>query len=81
MKRWHLSKEEKSFLISSIMHYYEHERGEPIGELAADGILEFMLSTIGLYGYNKGLEDARRTLAERMQSLEDELYALQQPLR
>ncbi|GIQ63478.1 DUF2164 domain-containing protein [Paenibacillus cisolokensis] len=71
-----LPREEKEALIERIRLYFEEERSETIGRLAAEQLLDWMLGEIGPYAYNQGVEDARVLIAERSQSLDDELYAL-----
>ncbi|ALS28514.1 hypothetical protein IJ21_31200 [Paenibacillus sp. 32O-W] len=71
-----LPREEKEALIERIRLYFEEERSETIGRLAAEQLLDWMLGEIGPYAYNQGVEDARVLAAERSQSLDDELYAL-----
>ncbi len=71
-----LTKEQREALVSEIQYYYEVERSETMGELAATDILEFMLKTIGPHVYNQALEDARKMLNDRFAAVEDELYAM-----
>ena len=71
-----LPREEKEALIERIRLYFEEERSETIGRLAAEQLIDWMLGEIGPYAYNQGVEDARVLIAERSQSLDDELYAL-----
>ncbi len=55
----HFTKEEKQRMMNDLQHYYEVERGEEIGYIAAEQILDFMLDNIAPTIYNKGVEDAR----------------------
>lgn len=73
-----LSKEERDILIGEVQHYFAMERGETIGELAADQFVSFMLKTIGSSVYNQALKDARKMLSDRFMAIEDELYAMEQ---
>jgi len=75
-----LPREQKETLIEAVQQYYETERGETIGSLAAEAFVDFMLSAVGPHAYNAGVQDARRVLSERMAAAEDELYALEKPL-
>ncbi|MBD2872735.1 DUF2164 domain-containing protein [Paenibacillus arenilitoris] len=74
-----LPREQKDRLIASVQQYFELERSETIGSIAAEQLLDFMIKEIGPHVYNEAMADARRALAERMQTLEDELYALEKP--
>ncbi|MUG46805.1 DUF2164 family protein [Paenibacillus woosongensis] len=72
-----LPREQREQMISLIQEYFEVERGEQIGDLAADGMLEFFLKQIGPYVYNQALSDSRQLVNERMASLEEDIYALE----
>jgi uncharacterized protein (DUF2164 family) len=75
-----LPKEQKEQLVLHIQQFFELERSETIGTIAAEQLLDFMIKEIGPHVYNSAINDARKTVLERMQSLEDELYALEKPL-
>ncbi|MDQ8738651.1 DUF2164 domain-containing protein [Paenibacillus sp. LHD-38] len=75
-----LPKEQKEQLAARIQHYFELERSETIGSIAAEQLLDFMIQEIGPHLYNHAINDARKAVLERMQTLEDELYALEKPI-
>ncbi|WP_337098491.1 DUF2164 domain-containing protein [Paenibacillus sp. YIM B09110] len=75
-----LTKENKQQLVNELQGYFELERSEEIGTLAAEQLLDFMIEQLGPFLYNHAMSDARKTVLERMQSLEDELYALEKPV-
>lgn len=75
-----LPKEQRDQIIEQIQHFFEMERSETIGTLAAGEMLDFMIKEIGPHLYNHAINDARATVLERMQTLEDELYALEKPI-
>lgn len=80
MKPFKFPKEQRDQLIEEVRHYFEVERGEPIGHLAAEGVLDFFASTLGPYIYNQALSDCRHVVNERMISLEEDIYALEKSL-
>lgn len=73
-----VSKEQREQMVSEVQYYFEAERGEALGELAADQLVSFMLKTIGPSVYNQALQDARKMLSDRFMAIEDELYAMEQ---
>ncbi|CAM4507931.1 MAG: DUF2164 domain-containing protein [Paenibacillus macerans] len=77
LKPIHLTKEQRNLVIPQIQQFFEEERGETLGELAADGVLDFFLTRIGPYVYNQALADCRQVLNERMVTLEEDIYALE----
>lgn len=76
-----IPREEKLQLIVSLQQFFEMERSEEIGELAAENLLDYMLKELSPYVYNQAIADARKVVEQQMLGLEDELYALQKPLR
>ncbi|WP_379134719.1 DUF2164 domain-containing protein [Paenibacillus sp. sgz500958] len=76
-----LPKEEKAELVRSIQAYFEEERSETLGDLGAEQLLDFMLGEIGPYVYNKAVSDARTLVGQKMLQIEDEMYALEQPMQ
>jgi uncharacterized protein (DUF2164 family) len=76
-----LPKEQKDMLTEDIKQFFLTERSEELGDLAAETILDFMLKTVGPHAYNQALADARSLLVQLAGAAEDELYALEKPLR
>ncbi|GIO57201.1 hypothetical protein J21TS7_55190 [Paenibacillus cineris] len=81
MKSMKLAKEQRDQAILQIQQFFEHERGEAIGELAADGVLDFFMTRIAPHVYNQALSDCRHVVSQRMISLEDDIYALEQKVK
>jgi uncharacterized protein (DUF2164 family) len=76
-----LSKESKQDIIHEIQAYFHLEREDEIGDLGAELLLDFFLKQIGPHFYNKGVNDAKDMLMDRMVSMEVDLEALKRPLR
>lgn len=74
-----LPREEKLQLVHRVQRYYETERGETIGELGAEQLVDYMIAELAPYLYNAGIADARGAFQEKMNQLDDELYALEKP--
>ncbi|GIP42235.1 hypothetical protein J45TS6_06940 [Paenibacillus sp. J45TS6] len=81
MKAMKLPKEQKDQMIRLIQAYFETERGETIGDLAADGVLDFFMTQLSPYVYNQALSDCRVLLNQRMISLEEDVYALEKSIK
>lgn len=75
-----LPREQKQALVESIQFYFQTERGEEIGELAADNVLDFMIKQLGPVIYNQAIDDARGVVLEQMERVEEEIYSLRQSL-
>jgi len=72
-----LPKEEKDHIVRGVQQYFEEERSETIGNLAAEQIVDVMLQLLGPYLYNKAIADARAVVLEKISQVDDELYALE----
>ena len=69
-----LTKQQRATAISSMQRYFE-ENLEPIGDLPAGLLLNFLLEEIGPVLYNQAIADAQARLAQRVTDLSGELYA------
>ena len=64
-----LSEEEVIQAKEDIMVFFENERDEKIGLIAAGNLLDFFQQHIGGKLYNKGLRDAQQAMDKRIQEL------------
>jgi len=74
-----LSDEEKKLAKEELIRFFENERDDKIGLIAAEEILNFFLQTVGNKLYNKGIYDAKKAIENRYEELKydlDELVAL-----
>ncbi|MDT4833618.1 hypothetical protein FQZ97_672340 [compost metagenome] len=69
-----LSKEARQQAISSIERYFREHMDEPIGNVAAGGLLNFFLKEIGPSIYNRAVADAQERLLGRVQELDIEVH-------
>ena len=69
-----LSKQQRTAAISSIQRYFE-ENLDPLGDLPAGLLLNFLLEDIGPVIYNQAISDAQTRLSQRVADLNGELYA------
>ncbi|MDU0200346.1 MULTISPECIES: DUF2164 domain-containing protein [Paenibacillus] len=76
MKPFKLPKEEKDILISDLQEHMENDHGVTMGNLAAEQLLDYMIQQVAAPIYNQAIEDASKTLMDRMSVLEDDLYAM-----
>ncbi|WP_432806314.1 DUF2164 family protein [Lederbergia citrisecunda] len=72
-----LTAEKKREMIREIQNFFWEERGEEIGEIAAETCFEFIKDRLGPVFYNAAIRDAREIAEQRMQTLEEDLYALE----
>ena len=76
-RRWEvLSREERQKCIDEIIFFFEDERDEEIGIIAAENLLDFILHTVGVRTYNKGVEDSIAFMKDRMEDLQIDMGSL-----
>lgn len=76
MKPLKLPKEEKETLIIDLQEHMEADHGVTMGNLAAEQLIDYMIGQLTAPIYNQAIEDASKTMMERMSALEDDLYAM-----
>ena len=72
--RIELSKQTREDAVASIKRYFEENLPEPIGDLPAGLLLNFVVEEIGPAIYNQAVKDAATRLQQRVADLEGELY-------
>lgn len=70
-----LNKEAKQNALESLQKYFEMNMDEPLGNLGAGALLQFILEEIGPSIYNKGVADAQSRMQERIGELDYEVHA------
>jgi len=69
-----LPKEAKKEAIASIERWFQEEREERIGNIAAGALLNFMLEEIGPSIYNQAVADVQERLGARIAELDIEVH-------
>ena len=69
-----ISKQARTDILASLKRYFD-ENLEPIGDLPAGLLLNFILEEIGPVIYNKAIHDAQTRMQQRVTELDGELYA------
>ena len=69
-----LAKEARQEAIKSIERWFEAERGERVGNIAAGALLGFLLEEIGPSIYNKAVADVQERLGARIAELDVEVH-------
>lgn len=81
MDMLHLSEDQKKALREEIHAFYLEERGEDIGIIHQEGILDLFLERLAPMIYNKALDDAKYWYSRRLQDIEDDFYELYKDVR
>ena len=69
-----LPKEARQRAIASIQRYFDEHMDEPIGNVAAGGLLAFFLEEIGPSVYNQAVADVQERLQARVAELDLEVH-------
>ncbi|WP_341502016.1 DUF2164 domain-containing protein [Gallaecimonas sp. GXIMD4217] len=73
------SAEQKQALVKKLQRYFEDELDQEIGDFDAEFLLDFFAREMGAHFYNQGLFDAQAALAQRLESVTEVFYELEQP--
>jgi uncharacterized protein (DUF2164 family) len=69
-----LSKDARKQAVASIERYFKENMDEPIGNIAAGGLLSFFLEEIGPLVYNKAVADVQERLQARVTEIDIEVH-------
>ncbi|WP_028785178.1 DUF2164 domain-containing protein [Thalassobacillus devorans] len=72
-----IKKEDREQVIASIQEYFELERGEQLGSIAAEQLLNFFIKELGPIMYNQGIRDAKGLVEEKVMNLDEDILALE----
>lgn len=78
MKPIRFEKEERSAIVARIQRYFVDELDSEIGGIPAELLLNFFSEEIGPFYYNQGLADAQAVMARMIDTINDEIYGLEQ---
>lgn len=70
-----LPKQARAEAVASLRRYSEQEMPEPLGDLRAGLLLDFILEEIGPAIYNRAIADAQARMTMRVSDLSGDLYA------
>ena len=71
------SKEQKRRIVSEIQGYFDKELDQEIGDFDAEFLLDFFSEKVGGVYYNQGLNDARRLLDDKLDTITESFYELE----
>jgi uncharacterized protein (DUF2164 family) len=69
-----ISKEDRQQTIESLQRYFEENFDEPLGNLPAESLLDFIATEIGPLMYNQGVRDAQKHLQARVAELDIDVH-------
>lgn len=72
--------EDKSTLVEKLQSYFDSELGIELGQFDGEFLLEFIAKEMGGVFYNSGVRDARAVLEKRLESIDEDLYAIEKEM-
>ena len=75
MITFELAKQTRADAISSLKRYFEENMSEPMGDLPAGLLLNFIVEEIGPAIYNQAIADGQVRMQQRVADLSGELFA------
>ena len=69
-----LNKDAQTALIASIQRYFKENLDQPIGNMQARSLLDYVLKEVGPSVYNQAIADAQRQMQARVLDLDVECY-------
>jgi uncharacterized protein (DUF2164 family) len=81
MKPIKFDREETKAIVGEIQDYFRVELDQSIGAIPAEMLMQFFADKMGAYYYNRGLYDAQALIRKQVDSLSDEIFALEQPTK
>lgn len=74
------NEEDKSTLVEKLQSYFDSELGVELGQFDGEFLLEFIAKEMGGVFYNSGVRDARAVLEKRLESIDEDLYAIEKEM-
>jgi uncharacterized protein (DUF2164 family) len=71
--------QEKEQIIVKLQKYFLNELDSELAQFDADFLLDFIAKEMGVFFYNKGLYDAQAILHEKLDTISDAIYEIEQP--
>jgi len=69
-----LNRQQRTDAIASLKRYFEENLPEPIGDLPAGMLLDYILEEVGPLVYNQAISDAQSRLSSVVADLTGDLY-------
>jgi len=74
-----LDARQKNIIVDKIKTYFDQELQQDIGQFDAEFLLDFFATEVGVFFYNKGIEDAKEVIEDQFQSIDMALMDIEQP--
>ncbi|UDK97645.1 DUF2164 domain-containing protein [Lysinibacillus sphaericus] len=76
-----LTKEQQEQIIADIQRFFYNQREEDISDFEAERVFDFVKENIAPYIYNAAISDAKYVVESQLSALDEELIALERPIK
>ena len=77
MSKIEFTSKQRETIVQKLQSYFEQELDQELEQFDAEFLLDFFSKDIGAHFYNRGLHDARAIFESRVESIDDEIYAIE----
>jgi len=77
MSKIEFTLKQRELMVQKLQSYFEQELDQDLEQFDAEFLLDFFSKDIGAHFYNRGLHDARAIFESRIESIDDEIYAIE----
>ena len=77
MSKIEFTLKQRELMVQKLQTYFEQELDQDLEQFDAEFLLDFFSKDIGAHFYNRGLHDARAIFESRVESIDDEIYAIE----
>ncbi len=74
-----LSQDQRNQIVDKLKRYFATELDQDIGQFDAEFLLDFFTKEVGIFFYNKGIQDANDLVYEKIDEIQQALYDIEQP--
>lgn len=71
------SSQDKEQIISKLQKYFSKELDLELEQFDADFLVDFISTEMGVFYYNKGLQDAQAILTDKLDTISDAIYEIE----
>lgn len=69
--------QERAALVARLRDWFRDETDHDLGGFEAEFLLDFVAAELGVHFYNRGVQDARIVVAERVEVIADALFEIE----
>lgn len=74
-----LTQDQRSDIVEKLKCYFATQMDQDIGQFDAEFLLDFFAKEVGVFFYNKGVQDANDIIHHKMDDIQQALYDIEQP--